>query len=90
MHLAPPQRLQDHRQRRLTYLRVYSGTVRRGSLEKNLRAARLTLAELESLGISMSAVTQQLEDDGVRAFADAFTALLAGVEKRRQEACRPR
>ena len=58
--------------------------VRRGSLEKNLRAAGQCMAGLEALGISMSAVTQQLEDEGVKAFSDAFTALLEGVEKRRQ------
>ena len=60
------------------------GVVRRGSLEKNLKAARQALAGLEGLGISMSAVTQQLEEEGVKAFADSFTALLEGVEKRRQ------
>ena len=38
------------------------------------------------MGISMSAVTDQLEQEGVKAFADAFTELLAAVEARRVEA----
>jgi transaldolase len=58
--------------------------IRPGALEENLLAAEPYLASLEALGISMAAVTQQLEDEGVKSFADAFTALLASVEKRRQ------
>ncbi len=34
----------------------------------------------------MKAVTQQLEDEGVKSFSDAFTALLQAVEKRSQAA----
>lgn len=58
--------------------------VRPGTLEANLPAAGSCLASLEKLGISMAMVTQQLEDEGVKSFSDAFTALLASVEKRRQ------
>jgi transaldolase / glucose-6-phosphate isomerase len=43
----------------------------------------LALKELESLGISISQVTRELESEGVKAFADAFTALLATLEERR-------
>ena len=42
------------------------------------------LAELEKLGISMAAVTDELEAEGVKSFSDAFTALLATVEERRK------
>lgn len=42
------------------------------------------LAELEKLGISMAAVTEELEAEGVKSFSDAFTALLATVEERRK------
>ncbi|MGC1378386.1 MAG: bifunctional transaldolase/phosoglucose isomerase [Anaerolineales bacterium] len=42
------------------------------------------LAELEKLGISMSAVTGELEVEGVKAFVDAFTALLQTVNERRK------
>ncbi|WP_299028233.1 bifunctional transaldolase/phosoglucose isomerase [uncultured Thermanaerothrix sp.] len=44
------------------------------------------IAALEQLGISMAQVTQELEDEGVRAFASAFEALLKTIEERRQAA----
>jgi transaldolase len=58
--------------------------IRPTALEENLPSAQPCLASLEALGISMAGVTQQLEDEGVRSFSDAYTALLASVEKRRQ------
>ncbi|MBP8863770.1 MAG: transaldolase [Anaerolineae bacterium] len=54
------------------------------SLEEDLEGARQTLADLEALGISMAEVTRQLEEEGVAAFADAFTALLGAIEGRRE------
>jgi transaldolase len=62
------------------------GVVRAGSLEENLGEANRVLEDLEALGISMAAITDELEEEGVKAFADAFTELLAAVEVRRQEA----
>jgi transaldolase len=62
------------------------GQVRAGSLEEDLDGARQTLAALEALGISMSTVTGELEQEGVKSFADAFTALLDAVESSRQRA----
>ncbi len=52
----------------------------------NLDGARQTLAALESLGISMDKVTAELEDEGVKSFSDAFTALLQAIEERRSAA----
>jgi transaldolase len=60
------------------------GHVRPNSLEEDLEGARRALADLEALGISMSAVTGELEQEGVKSFADAFTALLNAVEARRK------
>jgi transaldolase/glucose-6-phosphate isomerase len=37
---------------------------------------------LEAEGISMKTVTQELEDEGVQSFADAFTALIKTIEER--------
>jgi hypothetical protein len=34
----------------------------------------------------MKGVTDELEDEGVKAFADAFTALLSAVDARRKAA----
>ena len=62
------------------------GEVRPGSLEENVAEAEQVLVSLEALGISMSAVTGELEQEGVKSFADAFTALLGAVEASRRKA----
>lgn len=56
------------------------------SLEEGVAEARQSIADLEALGISMMTVTQELENEGVASFADAFTALLKSVEERRKAA----
>jgi len=52
----------------------------RASLEENIVAARETMASLARVGISMKAATDQLTEDGVKLFADAFDKLLAAVK----------
>ncbi len=54
----------------------------------DLDGAHQTLADLESLGISMDKVTEELEAEGVKSFADAFTALLKTIDDRRLQALR--
>ncbi|MEW6287244.1 MAG: bifunctional transaldolase/phosoglucose isomerase [Chloroflexota bacterium] len=56
------------------------------TLVRGLDEARDAIAQLEALGISMEVVTQELEDEGVKAFADAFTQLLATIDERRKAA----
>jgi len=53
----------------------------RASLEQDLDAAHKTMSDLDHSGISMKAVTDQLTEDGVKLFAEAFDKLLAAVEK---------
>ncbi len=53
----------------------------RNSLTENVAVANKTMTDLEAAGISMKAVTDKLLLDGVKLFADAFTTLLAAVEK---------
>ena len=53
----------------------------RNSLEENVDDARHTMENLERAGISMKKVTDQLTDEGVKLFDEAFTKLLAAVEK---------
>lgn len=55
----------------------------RASLEEGLQGANQVLVDLEALGISMKQVTNELEDEGVRSFSDAFTVLLKAVASRR-------
>jgi transaldolase/glucose-6-phosphate isomerase len=56
------------------------------TLTRGLKDAKSALARLEEAGISMDVVTQELEDEGVKSFADAFTQLLATIDQRRQNA----
>jgi transaldolase/glucose-6-phosphate isomerase len=53
----------------------------RASLEQDVDAAHKTMADLGRAGISMKEVTDQLTEEGVKLFADAFDKLLAAVEK---------
>ena len=53
----------------------------RNSLTENVAGANKTMGDLEAAGISMKAVTDKLLLDGVKLFADAFTTLIAAVEK---------
>ena len=55
------------------------------TIDTDLTANKDALSKLDKLGISMAVVTQELEDEGVKSFADAFTSLLASVESRRLE-----
>lgn len=56
------------------------------TLVRGLDQAQEVIAQLEAAGISMDVVTQELEDEGVKAFADAFTALLKTIDERRKDA----
>jgi transaldolase/glucose-6-phosphate isomerase len=54
------------------------GTVRL-TIEENLDGARATLAAIAEFGIDLDAVCQQLQDDGVKAFADSFVSLMQSI-----------
>ncbi|GAB4493281.1 MAG: bifunctional transaldolase/phosoglucose isomerase [Anaerolineales bacterium] len=56
------------------------------TINAGLDEAKNQLAALEKLGISMQTVTAELEAEGVKSFAEAFSALLASVEARRKSA----
>ncbi len=56
------------------------------TLMRGVDEAQNDINQLEAAGISMDVVTQELEDEGVKAFADAFTQLLATIDERRKSA----
>jgi transaldolase/glucose-6-phosphate isomerase len=56
------------------------------TITRGLDDAQAALEKLKAAGISMEQVTQELEDEGVKSFADAFAQLLGTIEKRRTEA----
>ncbi|HNK62611.1 MAG TPA: bifunctional transaldolase/phosoglucose isomerase [Anaerolineales bacterium] len=56
------------------------------TVTRDLAAAQKTFVDLKAIGISMATVTQELEEEGVKAFADAFKVLLDSIEERRKNA----
>ena len=58
------------------------------TLEKDVDGAREVFRKLEALGISVEKVTDELEAEGVKAFANSFDILLDTVEGHRKEAVR--
>jgi transaldolase len=59
------------------------GIVRR-TLDTDVAAADTTMANLEKAGISMKKVTDQLLEEAIKLFADAFQKLLAVVEQKKR------
>jgi len=55
------------------------------TLEVGLEEARGHLAHLAELGIDLDAITQQLQDDGVAAFAKSFEALMASITEKQEK-----
>jgi transaldolase len=53
------------------------------TLEGHENTAHQVIVDLESLGISIDKVTQELEDEGVKSFSDAFASLLKTIDERR-------
>ena len=54
------------------------------TIEQGLDEARKMISMLQGVGIDLNAVTQQLEDDGVKAFADSYHQLLESIEKKKR------
>jgi transaldolase len=55
------------------------------TLEYGLGEARQQLDRLSELGVDLDSVTQKLLDDGVRAFANAFSGLMRSIAHRRDQ-----
>ncbi|MAT98324.1 MAG: transaldolase [Anaerolineaceae bacterium] len=55
------------------------------ALTTQLEKARSQLVQLGNLGIDLERITQQLQDDGVTKFADAFSDLMAAIRRARTE-----
>jgi len=76
VNTVPPQTLEafkDHGRAEIT-------------ITRGVDEAHESLEQLKAAGVNMDIVTQELEDEGVKAFADAFSQLLGTIEKRRVEA----
>ena len=56
------------------------------TITRGLEKAQKLFVELEAAGISMQQVAQELEEEGVKSFADSFTTLISAIEDRRKNA----
>ena len=56
----------------------------RHSIEDNLPQAKAELAALEEVGIHYDQVTRQLQEEGVRKFADSFHTLFQGITSKQK------
>ncbi len=54
------------------------------TVENDLQGAKAVFAELEEIGIHYNQVTQQLLDEGVKKFADAFHQLFNDIKSKQQ------
>lgn len=61
------------------------GVVRPGSLLENMPSAARLVDSLPEIGIDFDAITTKLKVEGVAAFADAYTALLAAIEHKQAQ-----
>lgn len=55
------------------------------TLEQNVEAAQLALDNLAELQISLDDITEKLQIDGVKSFADAFDDLMKAIKSKREE-----
>ncbi len=56
------------------------------TITRDVEKAQEAVDQLEAAGISMDVVTQELEDEGVKAFSESITALFKTIEDRRNNA----
>ncbi len=56
----------------------------RVTIDSGLAKAQQSLAAIEKLGISLSEATQELEDEGVAAFAKSFSSLLDSIAAKQE------
>jgi transaldolase len=54
------------------------------SIEEDFPAAQKVFADLAALGIDIEAVAEQLENEGVRLFAESFAALLEDIREKKR------
>ena len=56
------------------------------TITRDVGKAREAIEQLEAAGISMDRVTQELEDEGVKSFAESITGLFKTIDDRRKNA----
>jgi transaldolase len=54
------------------------------SIDQDVAAARAEIAALAAAGVDLAAVTKALEDEGVKAFAEAYDGMIDAIRAKRQ------
>jgi transaldolase len=65
-----------------TYDAFRNHGIAESTIENDLENAKKVFPQLAEMGISIDTVTNELEEEGVKAFADSFTSLLKSIERR--------
>jgi transaldolase len=60
------------------------GLIRGATAEESVDQAGATLSTLAALGIDLEAIAEELQVDGVAAFASGYDAVMAGLERKKQ------
>ena len=55
------------------------------TLNEGVEEAEQLLATLKKVGVDLDAITEQLQEDGVKAFSDSFDKLLAGIGEKKTQ-----
>lgn len=61
------------------------GKIRAGTIEEGMEEAETVPSRLGKVGVDLNAVTEKLQEEGVKLFAQSFDQLMAALEKKRKE-----
>lgn len=64
------------------------GTLKKDTIEEGLNDAVQVFGKLNTIGIDINSITQQLENEGVQKFIDAYDKLMVGLNEKRENAMR--
>lgn len=59
------------------------GVLRKNAIEENFEQAKNLFGELKKVGVDISLVTQQLEDEGIQKFIEAYNELISNLADKR-------
>ena len=62
------------------------GTLREDTIEEGLSEAAQVFGKLNAIGIDINFITQQLENEGIQKFIDAYDKLMIGLSEKRENA----
>ena len=61
------------------------GILKKDSIEEDLAQASQVFSQLEELGIKIDLITQQLENEGIHKFLEAYDELMDTLDKKRAQ-----